>query len=221
MTTLKKLEDNQNGIRLDEEVMTLGKLSKDQLDLMALISQEPDPNHIKKNKFAGGSKYIPISQLEALLDSIFGPMNWKVSEPKYQILGGSTKKEGQAYMVCTLVLSVINTQFGSPVWVDRGGSSSGFIEHNTMTTVAPKMKAEAFKNAVKSLGKIFGRDLNRDHQEDITQDLSRIFHEGKAHAIKTMDELEQAFKSMNKSDQKKYAGIYKARKMALGSHQDI
>lgn len=37
---------------------------------------------------------------------------------------------------------------------------------NGLSLAAPKLRAESIKNAAKSLGKIFGRDLNREHTDE-------------------------------------------------------
>lgn len=213
MTDIQKKQMKE--VVLDTPMPNVGELSPEQQTLYAKLNAAPDPKAIRKNKFAKGASYLPIGHIEALMDSIFGPTNWKVSEPTIQLIGASTKKEGQAYATCTLVVSVINTQFASPIWIERSGASSGFVEHGTITTVAAKLKAEAFKNACKSLGKVFGRDLNRDYQETISDDVNLVVEEDTIKAIETIQELEVFFKSLTKENQRKFAKIYTARKEEL------
>lgn len=151
----------------DNKLAKSGQFENDIESLMKQFNREPDPAHIKNDGFSK-KDYLPISVIEALLDQEFGPLNWKTTNFKVLPLGANPGKEGQVYIAATITLAVINTNFGEPIWVEREGATSGYCSHGVIATFAAKLKAEAIKNAAKSLGKVFGRDLNRKHQEDVT-----------------------------------------------------
>lgn len=127
--------------------------------LRAKLAQSPP--RAKINKYAQNSLYIPISYVEAELDNQFGPLNWQVDNLNLQQIGGEVKEDKSfAYFSCSLTLRVLNPVTG--YWIARDGVASGQTTGKQITTFAGKLKAEAVKNAAKSLGPIFGRDLNRD-----------------------------------------------------------
>lgn len=211
-------------VKLDRELPTIGELSREQKDIYSLLNSQPKESEVKQHPFVKRKNeknqrvpvdYIPISIIEAKMDSIFGPLNWKVSEPKYQMLGASTVKEGQAYMLCTVLVSVLNTQLGAPVWVERGGTSTGFVEHNTFSTVGAKMKTEAFKNAVVSLGDTFGRNLNRNEVEVISSDIRVESEEEQLRSVTNLQDLELRFKELSKKQQREFSTIYTTKKNEL------
>lgn len=127
-------------------------------ELTATLSSAP--KQTKRNKYAGNAEYVPISQIEADLDDIYGPNCWQTANFQMIPLGASTKKDDQIYITVQLELQVLHPIFNT--WISRVGVSSGYVSHNVITTFGPKLKAEALKNAAKSLGAVFGRDLNRD-----------------------------------------------------------
>jgi hypothetical protein len=134
-------------------------------ELSAVLSAEPNPEKIEKLKFKGNSEALVISEVEATLDSIFGAMNWQTSNFSLQMIGGSAEKGGQAYYYATITLSVLHPLLR--VWITRDGSHSGYVEHKTIPTFAAAAKSLALKNAAKTLGEVFGRDLNRKITSDI------------------------------------------------------
>lgn len=150
------------------------------------------PKQTLKNKFAGNAEYVPISLIEADLDNVFGAACWKMKDFQLVPLGASTKKEDQIYVAATLELEVLH-----PItrqWITRAGAASGYVSHNTITTFATRLKANALKNASKSLGKVFGRDLNRDDEETETTESVNDWLENEGildmiNAASSLDEL--------------------------------
>lgn len=129
---------------------------------------------IKTNTEAGGSKYIPIEELEMMMDEIFMG-HWQT-----KTVGSGAKVVGNS-VVYDLEVSFLHPISG--MWITRSGSGAvpiqlksqrhqGGARHaldferiNPMAIQknAPAAKAYAFRNAVQSIGRMFGRDLNRDH----------------------------------------------------------
>lgn len=129
-----------------------------------------DPQNIKANKYSGGAQYVPIEELEMLMDEIFLG-HWK------------TRTIGAARVVGDSIAYDLEVDFLHPVsgiWLTRSGSGAvplelkagqnGAIHRLDFEKInakaiqknAPAAKAMAFRNAVQSIGRIFGRDLNRD-----------------------------------------------------------
>jgi len=136
-------------------------------ELATILSSDPNAEMIEKLKFKGNSEALVISEVEGLLDSVFGAMNWQTSNFQLQMIGGSTEKGGQAYCTSTITLSVLHPILRT--WITREGAYSGFVEHKTMPTFASAAKSLALKNAAKSLGNAFGRDLNRKTTSDLLE----------------------------------------------------
>jgi hypothetical protein len=144
------------------------KALKELAQFSAKLNEAPPEGLIQKNKFAGNSDYLPISFMEQELDRIFNGL-WQVTYRDSQIIANEIKYD--------VDLSVFHPILG--VWITRTGSgacpiqtSSGSapsVENkipNTLGKDAPHAKAMAFKNACKTLGVRFGRDLNRKDPED-------------------------------------------------------
>ena len=143
-----------------EANLLINRKQFDTLDaLTATLSTSP--KQTKKNKFAGNAEYVPISQIEADLDDIYGPNCWQVSKPNFTPLGQKTWTETttdrhgnqvenlkiRSAILCTLELQVLHPIFNT--WIVRGGTSSGEFSEKQVTTFSGKLKAEALKNAAK------------------------------------------------------------------------
>jgi len=124
---------------------------------------------IKINKFAKNAKYIPISHIEMKLDEYFFGM-WQTVNFRTQVIVNE-------------IVGSIDLQVKHPVtgeWLTRTGagavpiqmsSGSGVLSveqkiHNTLVKDYPHLKAMCLLNASKSLGKLFGRDLNREFEDE-------------------------------------------------------
>lgn len=172
------------------------------------LNMNPSPEWIRKDNYSK-TEYIPISILEMNLDAIFGPLNWKTSDFKLISLGANPNKPEQIYVAATITLSVMNENYGSPVWVTREGAASGYCSHGVIATFAAKMKAEAFKNAVKTIGKVFGRDLNRKHVEDISADMLGSTYLNDFNAAMSRQQLIAVWQSIPKDLQPGFTEAFK------------
>ena len=138
------------------------------IDLSVLLGSSPDQGSIQTNRFAQNSQYLPVSHIEGKLDAIFGPMGWKISNFLLTQIGGKqTGDVMKGFFSVSLSLSCKNPDTGE--WVERSGVASGSATDKQIETFAAKLKAEAFKNAAKSFGATFGRNLNR---KQVFQDAS-------------------------------------------------
>lgn len=128
------------------------------------LNREPDPREFQPTP-DGKARTLPISFVEMTLDELYLGQ-WETTEPKYQ-------------QVFNEVIGTVELTVWHPITqrkITRAGWASVVIMQDKDATIAdfnqtnkknaldlsfPKLGAEALKNAAKSLGKIFGRDINR------------------------------------------------------------
>lgn len=163
MTTVKKLKTESPAVAafqsFDQEAFTNLKKFND------VINQEPLPAWIKVNKYSDNAKYIPIRIIEDLLRSLFGV---------YQ-----TEIIGQPHIIGNSVVISVHLKVYHPVlkeWLTYSGVGAVPIELEKNATPLefdkikskalhkniPAAKSFAVSNAAKSIGRIFGNDLNND-----------------------------------------------------------
>lgn len=132
------------------------------------LNKQPNPKVIKTNRFSQGAKYIPISVLESAMDSLFMGL-WKTENMTYSIELNS--------IIVTMDVSVFNPV--AKTWITRTGigavpieisKATGELSAKALHKNAPAAKAYAFRNAVLSLGRRFGRNLNREFDFNFTPD---------------------------------------------------
>ena len=127
------------------------------------LNTDPPKSALKRDS-RQGFNYLPISYYEIMLDDIyFG--QWTTTDIQTKIVANE--------IIVSLQLNVLHPI--SSTWLSRTGCGSSTIMQNSGASVTdisqkkknalqkdyPKAKSEALKNAAKSLGKIFGRDIGR------------------------------------------------------------
>lgn len=133
-----------------------------------LLNTPPKAEHIKINAQAKNSKYVPVNIIERQLDEFFEGL-WSTENFTTQVIANE--------IVGSIELRVFDPV--SKVWLSRIGCGSVMIQtasgqtptvenkiKNTLVKDYPHLKAECLKNAAKSLGNVFGRNLNRDDDGD-------------------------------------------------------
>ena len=117
------------------------------------------PQNVATNQQQGNYKYLPISHVQNLLNQIF-LTRWQVKNFDY--------REIHMQLCGTLELWVFNPI--TKEWLVRQGTAatqircdrnSGKPIKNGLSMDLPRLQADCIKNAAKSLGKVFGADLNR------------------------------------------------------------
>lgn len=125
------------------------------------LNSKPPSSAMKQKD---GVNYLPISYYEMTLDSLYFGM-WKTTNESTNIIANE--------IIVRLELHVFHPI--AKVWITRVGVGASMIQQargadvtdinskykNTMGKDYPSAKSEAVKNAAKSLGKIFGRDISR------------------------------------------------------------
>jgi len=156
------------------------------------MAKQPKKSQIKINEFAGNSRYLPIGHLEAMLDEYFFGL-WQTKDFRYQMVANE--------IVGSIELSVYHP--AAKIWITRTGAAAVMIQFeakkddkgnkiksdimdyrgkilNTLVKDFPHLKASCLSNAVKSLGKVFGRDLNRKEDAAYNPMLKMVKPEVKA-----------------------------------------
>jgi hypothetical protein len=134
------------------------------------------PKKFEVNKLARGAKYVPIGEVEKTLDELYLGL-WSTENFNYQVVANE--------IVGSIDLKVFHPI--TQTWITRIGAAAVQIMvqkdqpaemqykiKNALETGFPKLKAECVKNAARSLGVIFGRNLNRkatSNGETLTQKL--------------------------------------------------
>lgn len=152
-----------------------------------LLNMPPNKRDVVINKYAGNSKYLPISFLEMNLDEMFFGL-WQTKNFEHSVIANE--------VVCSLELEYFHPS--AQTWLTRVGVGAAMIQFeaeyemengapkivdgkkiklktnisdiskkitNTLTKDFPHAKAQAFRNACLSIGKSFGRDLNREYED--------------------------------------------------------
>jgi len=131
----------------------------------SVLNTTPAANKVKSRQ---GIQYLPISAIESDLDRLFAGL-WQVKNLNYKIVANE--------ILLTLDLEVFHPV--AKVWLTRAGVGACMIRQrsgaqisdinaklkNALVMDLPHAKAEAIKNAAKSLGAIFGRNLARKASE--------------------------------------------------------
>jgi|MDSW01.2.fsa_nt_gb hypothetical protein len=164
-----------------------------------MLNKDAEPSKImSRRKFT----YLPISVLENQLDELFLG-RWETVEFKWQQIANE--------IVGSIQLRVCNPITNE--WVQRTGAGAVQIRQLKDTPIAdildkkikdtlgmdfPHLKSECIKNACKSLGSYFGRNLNRDIVDQYQPVVSHI----EAKLVSKLDGLMKAKKEEGKAQKK-------------------
>ena len=131
------------------------------------LQQKPPENEVGYNKFSK-TNYVPISFIQMTLDELF--------------YGAWTTEHFETKVVANEIIGSIDLKYYHPelkTWITRVGAASVMIRQNkgaNITDIGQKIKnglvadyphllSSCIANAARSIGKLFGRDLNRDYQD--------------------------------------------------------
>lgn len=135
------------------------------------LNEEPPKNEIQVNEAAGGSIYLPISFVQMKLDELYYGL-WESEITHVQVVANEIIGYGYLEVTHPVTGTKIRRAGAGAVMVQMKSEKAGGngrisdVENkikNTLVKDFPHLKAEIEKSAAKTLGKIFGRDLNRKH----------------------------------------------------------
>jgi len=137
------------------------------------LHKQPPKDEIMVNTHAGNSNYIPISFVEMKLDEMFFGL-WQTKNFTTKIVANEIIGEIELHYfhpVARMWLCRIGAAGTMIQYVSKAKGGSGDITNvrdkipNTLVKDYPHLKAECIKNAARTLGKWFGRDLNRELED--------------------------------------------------------
>jgi len=143
---------------------------------MALLNHEPKAEWVKIHPFIKNYKYLPIERIEYLLKTIF-------KSYRIEITGQGQSFNGVWVTVRVHYLHPVTGEWmyhdgiGAAQLQTKSGTSPADLQNinnNALGMAFPIAKSEAFKNACKSLGKLFGSDLNRKEDIEYVADVTLI-----------------------------------------------
>lgn len=141
-------------------------------ELATLLNAPPPQAWIQEHPIAKGVKYIPIEIQEFIMSKVFG--DWYTEIRDVKLIANSVavtirvwywyafKPESAGEWRWTEGVGAVPLQTDK----DFGATDFNHIKSNAVQIGLPAAKSYAFKDAVESLGKIFGKDLNRKHGMD-------------------------------------------------------
>lgn len=138
------------------------------------LNEAPPANEIQTNEAAGGSQYLPISFVQMKLDELYYGL-WESEITHVQVVANEIIGYGYLEVTHPVTGGKIRRAGAAAVMVQMKSEKAGGtgrisdVENkikNTLVKDFPHLKAEIEKSAAKSLGKIFGRDLNRKHVDN-------------------------------------------------------
>jgi hypothetical protein len=151
---------------MSEELSIYNKQQQGNEAFQMLLNQEPSKSEVRTNKMANNSQYIPVDTAEGLLDSFYAGL-WNTVNFRWQVVANE--------IIGSIDLEVYHP--AAKMWIKRTGAASAMIQTrkgepitveskhiNTLVKDFPHLKAECLKNAAKSLGLRFGRNLNRGQE---------------------------------------------------------
>jgi hypothetical protein len=167
-------------------------------DVQSILSQNPPETRV--NDKANNSLYVPIQVSEELLDFLF-PMSWSFEFRASSTIANEVIMDGELVIDC------------GPIKIKRWGAGAEPIQFksgagpldldkkisNTLAKDYPNAKAEAFRNACKSLGNVFGRNLSRKNADKTPYQPSRVLGDKYTEALQnaaTEADLKAVFASI-------------------------
>lgn len=135
------------------------------------LNKKPPQDAIETYKLFGEEfKYLPISYLEKTLNKyFFGMWQWEIVDSKIVVNEFVVVGNLKVLHPITGVWLNYSGIGASPIQQDKDSKVADFINTKkvkALTICAPKANIEAFKNACKRIGKVFGQDLNREKEFD-------------------------------------------------------
>lgn len=141
------------------------------------------PQNVARNQQQGNYEYLPISYVVNLLNQFFMG-RWQVKNFQYQ--------EMYKQLCGTLELWIFNPI--TKEWIVRTGTAatqircsknSGEPIKNGLSMDLPRLQADCIKNAAKSIGKVFGGDLNRKVEDHYKTMLSN-YVESQSYSVESV-----------------------------------
>jgi hypothetical protein len=177
---------------MSEDITIYNKQQASNEGLQMLLNQEPSKSEVRTNKMANNSQYLSIATVERLLDENYAGI-WNTKNFRWQVVAneiiGSIDLEvfqpaAKMWITRTGAASAMiqldswERDENGNILKDEYGRNKKDAKLkvsdvdrkilNTLVKDFPHLKAECLKNAAKSLGVRFGRNLNRGQEEEFS-----------------------------------------------------
>lgn len=143
---------------------------QDQFNL--LMNQEPNPKWIQINKFANGTKYIPIGVIETLLQKLF--KSYKVEVLREGVMFNSVFVVVRLHLLHPVTGKwFFQDGIGANEVLTKAGASPAELDKIIKSAVQmslPAAESYAIKDAAEKIGRLFGRDMNRKETMALSMD---------------------------------------------------
>lgn len=135
--------------------------------VMHILSLDPIDKRV--NEMANKSLYVPIQIAEELLDFLF-PLGWSFEFRASREIANEIVMDGELVIDCGGIKIKRWGAGAEPIQFVKGANPLDLDKKivNTLAKDYPNAKAEAFRNACKGLGTVFGRNLNRKEADKAT-----------------------------------------------------
>lgn len=188
--------------------------------VMSMLSMNPPDTRV--NDKANNALYVPVQHCEELLDFLF-PLGWSFEYANTQNIANEMIFVGELVIDCGGIKRRIVGAGAEPIQMKSGAKDAFDLSQKILNTLAkdfPNAKSEAFKNACRGLGNVFGRNLNRKNADKSPHESARIMSEdviADLEACTDPDTLTKVFLKLPDEFQKDkvVVGVFKERKAAL------
>jgi hypothetical protein len=194
-----------------EELYKKEGFIKDIENLDEILNSEPKKEWLREHPQVRGFMYLPIEKVEFLLTRLFKDVKVEIRS----VISSDNR--------AVVTVRIHFTKGGKETFLDGVGAAQ-INKIQSAEMAFPLAKSLAFKDSVKFLGKIFGKDLNRvevstvTKQSQFTEEQQVELEKVKLAAMKVslIDNLETAW---NELAIPKESPIYKAAKAIFAKHE--
>lgn len=137
---------------------------KQLLDFLNGLYCEPAPDSLES--VGDNAQTVVISHVEMTLDKMYLGL-WSTEHFKWERIMGE---------MCGS-LELVVTHPVTKQQLRRTGAAAIRYDDSNFTMALPLLKAECTKNAAKSLGKVFGRDLNRSKKASYVEQVCQVIEQ--------------------------------------------
>lgn len=173
---------------VDKTIEKAGKLTE--LTYNVILSTPPPSKIVKQHPY-GKFDYLPITAVERLLDGLFDGWNAEILREGSVVNGFYTVVRLRAKIPNSDKVMVSDGIGFAEFQTSKGAAPTDFTQLMPSAGVMaiPRAKAEAIKNAAKSFGNLFGRNLTRkDDNAELEEAVVNQSRSKIANTLKAQDE---------------------------------
>lgn len=171
---MKENSDKLTDTQLQAVDSVLATYQKTKVAYKAVLALDPPKAVVKRHKF-GNFDYLPITAVERLLDGLFDGWTVEILREGIAVNGFYVTVRLKAKIPQTEEYLVSDGIGFAEFQTAKGAAPTDFTQLSQAAGVmaVPKARAEAIKNAAKSFGNLFGRNINRDDNQ-VNQEIELV-----------------------------------------------